>query len=66
MDRRKSLKALLAGSVATGVLLDACKSDADNKELPSQKAVASKGEDFDRMKEEEKILQRRNELYVFR
>ncbi len=56
MDRRKSLKALLAGGVATGVILEACQTDVktDNtKDLPSQKAVENKGNDFDRMKEEE-------------
>ena len=54
MDRRKSLKALLAGSVATGVLLEACDVKTDNtKEIPDKKAVENKGNDFDRMKEEE-------------
>ena len=53
MDRRKSLKALLAGGVATGVLLEACDVKTDNrKELPSKTAVEEKGKDFDRMKEE--------------
>lgn len=56
MDRRKSLKALLAGSIAAGAVLEACNTDikTDNrKELPSQKAVENKGNDFDRMKEEQ-------------
>ena len=56
MDRRKSLKTLLAGSIASGVVLEACQTDikTDNrKELPSAKAVEKKGNDFDRMKEEE-------------
>lgn len=38
MDRRQSLKALVVGTVSTGVLLDACKT-VDNK--PVDKAVAS-------------------------
>ncbi len=54
MDRRKSLKALLAGSMAAGVVLEACDVKTDNKkDVPSQKAVETKGNDFDRMKEEE-------------
>ncbi len=55
MNRRHSLKALLAGSMAAGAVLEACNSDikTDNrKELPSEKAVENKGNDFDRMKEE--------------
>ncbi len=56
MDRRKSLKTLLAGSVAAGAVLEACNTDikTDNKKaLPSAKAVEKKGNDFDRMKEEQ-------------
>lgn len=56
MDRRKSLKALVAGAVTTGVVLEACKTDikTDNtKALPNEKAVESKGNDFDRMAEEQ-------------
>ncbi len=56
MNRRHSLKALLAGSMAAGAVLEACNSDikTDNrKELPSEKAVETKGKDFDRMKEEQ-------------
>ena len=55
MDRRKSLKTLLTGAAATGVILEACQSDiqTDNrKDLPSGKAVEKKGDDFDRMAEE--------------
>lgn len=56
MDRRKSLKTLLAGSMAAGAVLEACNTDikTDNtKDLPTKKAVEDKGKDFDRMKEEQ-------------
>ena len=49
MDRRKSLKALLVGTVATGVLLDAC--NTVDKKAPENKPAAT-GNDFNRMKEE--------------
>ena len=49
MDRRKSLKALLVGTVATGVLLDACNT-ADKKATEDKPATTEKG--FNRMKEE--------------
>lgn len=62
MDRRESLKALVTGAVATGVVLEACNSNGSNsdietdntKKLPSKKAVESQGKDFDRMPEEKK------------
>jgi gluconate 2-dehydrogenase gamma chain len=48
MDRRNSIKALLVGSMATGVLVEACK--------PSEKkAIAASADatlDMDRMQEE--------------
>lgn len=49
MDRRKSLKAILVGTVATGVLLDACNT-ADKKVTENKPATTEKG--FNRMKEE--------------
>jgi gluconate 2-dehydrogenase gamma chain len=49
MDRRKSLKALLVGSVATGVIIEACES-ADKKVVAPKEAVAAN--DADRMAEE--------------
>ncbi len=55
MDRRKSLKTLLTGAAATGIVIEACNTDikTDNtKKLPSEKAVENKGNDFDRMAEE--------------
>ncbi|MEO7801405.1 MAG: gluconate 2-dehydrogenase subunit 3 family protein [Ginsengibacter sp.] len=51
MDRRKSLKALLVGTVSTGVVLDACKAPDKKAEAPSTAATA-KGDGFNRMKEE--------------
>jgi gluconate 2-dehydrogenase gamma chain len=50
MDRRKSIKALVVGTVATGVLVDACK-PTDKKDTNT----ASAGLD-DRMEEEKKYL----------
>lgn len=50
MDRRKSIKALVVGTVATGVLVDACK-PTDKKDT----TTASTGLD-DRMEEEKKYL----------
>jgi gluconate 2-dehydrogenase gamma chain len=49
MDRRKSLKTLLVGSVATGVIIEACES-ADKKIIAPKAAVAEN--DADRMAEE--------------
>lgn len=49
MDRRKSLKALLVGTVSTGVLLDAC--NTTDKKAPDKKAVTT-GDGINRMKEE--------------
>lgn len=51
MDRRKSLKALAIGTIATGVLLEACKDDKKT-EKPAEPAAAG-GFTLDRMKEEE-------------
>ncbi len=56
MDRRKSLKTLLVGSVAAGVIVEACES-ADKKIVAPKAAVAEN--DADRMAEEkghDKIL----------
>jgi gluconate 2-dehydrogenase gamma chain len=54
MDRRKSIKALLLGSMATGVLVEACK--------PSdKKAIAASADatlDIDRMQEEKDALKK--------
>jgi gluconate 2-dehydrogenase gamma chain len=49
MDRRKSLKALLVGTVSTGVLLDACNT-SDKKAAENKPATTDNG--FNRMKEE--------------
>ena len=50
MDRRKSLKTILVGTVSTGVLLDACNT-ADKKATPDNKAVTT-ATGINRMKEE--------------
>jgi len=49
MDRRKSLKALAVGTIATGVLIDACKTDTKGK--PDTPAEA-KADGYNRMAEE--------------
>jgi hypothetical protein len=49
MDRRKSLKTLLVGSVATGVIIEACKQADSKKEAPQETVPAN---DADRMAEE--------------
>lgn len=56
MDRRKSLK-LIAGTVATGAILDACKTD-DKKEVKTE-ASKDAGFNYDRNKEE---LEREKQL----
>lgn len=50
MDRRKSIKTMLVGTVATGVLVEACK-ETDNKKDASTAAPVAP-EDADRMVEE--------------
>ena len=52
MDRRKSIKALIVGSVATGVIVEACQ--PGEKKAPEQPAAADKGPaiTINRMKEE--------------
>ncbi|MDR3716653.1 MAG: gluconate 2-dehydrogenase subunit 3 family protein [Puia sp.] len=53
MDRRKSIKALLVGTVATGTLIEACNS-ADTKTAPAAEdaAAASKSDNATRMEQE--------------
>ena len=54
MDRRKSIKALLVGSVSAGVLVEACKDDKKPTEAKSaEKTVAEENPNaINRMKEE--------------
>jgi gluconate 2-dehydrogenase gamma chain len=49
MDRRKSLKTILVGTVSTGVLMDACNT-ADKKATPEKATTTGTG--INRMKEE--------------
>ena len=51
MDRRKSLKVLVLGTVSTGVLLDACKT-SDKKTLAPATGAEEKAPGIARMKEE--------------
>jgi len=53
MDRRKSIKALIVGTVSTGVLVEACKPGDDKKEEAAKTADASASPETNRMKEEE-------------
>lgn len=53
MDRRKSIKALVVGTVATGVLVDACK-PAEKKEAD----ITASGSLDDRMQEEKDHLKK--------
>lgn len=50
MNRRKSIKALLVGTVSAGVLVEACKPKDKEAVIKDEKAVVS---DINRMKEEE-------------
>jgi gluconate 2-dehydrogenase gamma chain len=52
MDRRKSLKALAIGTLASGVLLEACKDDQQNAKTTTPAATPGDGSNIDRMKEE--------------
>ena len=61
MDRRKSIKALLIGTAATGVLLELCDTKDKKAETPATAAV---NED-DRMEEEKVILKRLREDTFF-
>jgi hypothetical protein len=51
MDRRKSIKALIVGTVSTGVLVEACKTE--DKKIPDQKSAETGSVNgINRMKEE--------------
>ena len=52
MDRRKSLKALAVGSLAAGVLLEACQDDKDKKSAKTETPAADAGSTLDRQPEE--------------
>ena len=53
MDRRKSIKAIIVGTVSSGVLVEACKPGEDKKEEAAKTADASASPETNRMKEEE-------------
>jgi hypothetical protein len=53
MDRRKSIKAIIVGTVASGVLVEACKPGEDKKEEAARTADAGASPESNRMKEEE-------------
>ena len=61
MDRRKSIKALLIGTAATGVLLESCDTKDQKAAAPKDAAV---NED-DRMEEEKVILKKLREETFF-
>jgi len=52
MDRRKSLKVMVLGSVSTGVLLDACKTE-DKKTVVNKPAVKNTGDKHPGLMKEE-------------
>ena len=66
MDRRKSLKVLALGSLSSGMLLDACKTE-DKKSVKPQKPVADKNprKPAGLMKEEVKQLEEVNSETYF-
>lgn len=53
MDRRKSIKALIVGTVSTGVLVEACKPGEEEKEEAVKPADAAASPETNRMKEED-------------
>ena len=64
MDRRKSLKVMVLGTVSSGVLLDACKTD-DKKTGGTIKATGKGGKHPGLMKEEVAELERVNSETFF-
>lgn len=52
MDRRKSIKALLVGTVSTGVIVEACKSDKEHAAADAANPASSQKDDPTRMPEE--------------
>ena len=61
MDRRKSLKALLVGTVSTAVIIDACKT-TDKKTEDAKKLVA---EDVADRMDEEKLVNKALKVNIF-
>ena len=53
MDRRKSIKAIIVGTVSSGVLVEACKPGEDKKEEAAKPADASASTETNRIKEEQ-------------
>src|SRR5882757_7191867 len=52
MDRRKSIKALIVGSVSAGVLVEACKTDEKKPVAEKNAGTAGPADGINRMKEE--------------
>jgi gluconate 2-dehydrogenase gamma chain len=61
MDRRKSLKAMIAGSLAAGYVLEACQQPANKASLAHEAALSN---EMDRM-EEEKLYNKKLLLETF-
>ena len=53
MDRRKSIKALIVGTVSTGVLVEACKPGEEKKEEAAKTPEGPSSPETNRMKEED-------------
>lgn len=64
MDRRKSIKALIIGTAATGVMLDACKTE-DKKAEAAKTASAEDDANIDRMAEEKAFNKKLKEETFF-
>ena len=64
MDRRKSLKVMVLGTVSSGVLLDACKTD-DKRNATATKVTKEGGKNDGLMKEEVAELERVNSETFF-
>jgi gluconate 2-dehydrogenase gamma chain len=52
MDRRKSIKAMIMGTVSTSVLVEACKDDKTKIDAKPETVVANEGLNYDRTPEE--------------
>ena len=55
MDRRKSIKTLIVGSIATGVIAEACKSGENKPETTAAEAKEAAGTGINRMAEEKEF-----------
>ncbi|MEO6356172.1 MAG: gluconate 2-dehydrogenase subunit 3 family protein [Ferruginibacter sp.] len=64
MDRRKSIKALLVGTAATGVLIESC-NPSDKKAATATTTEPAAAVDLSRTKEELEVIKKLNEQVFF-